>query len=395
MRSSRPRGAAQATLAAAIAATLLASSRAEAQHQTQLAISGGVATDQRGVRSDALTVAPSVLLVPSADASLSVDASVTRFGTEAWSLGGGAAFSGREKIAGPVAFTFDASANVSRLQGQENASASFASGELLPAMQLDAGPLTLFGGARVATGYGSQDAARPSLPGFAGTTMQSQTRSGVGPAFGISFTAASPAGGTLRLGAREDRLRVSGVNVADRALSAHIATNAMRLTGSVGRRYASDEQVAFGSAAISFSLRSDVALDVAAGRYASNRLIGTPGGDYFNAGLSFRFGGATAARSAPWVHGAPTVARGYTRLTIEARDAKQVDVAGDFNEWKPVAAQRAENGIWYADLSIAPGQYRYAFRVNGKEWRVPRGATAVEDGFGGKSAWLTVGETGS
>jgi hypothetical protein len=46
--------------------------------------------------------------------------------------------------------------------------------------------------------------------------------------------------------------------------------------------------------------------------------------------------------------------------------------------------------VWYADLKIPPGQYRYAFRVNGIEWRVPDGATAVKDDFGGKSAWLTV-----
>jgi hypothetical protein len=201
----------------------------------------------------------------------------------------------------------------------------------------------------------------------------------------------------LRLGAREDRMRVSGsgITIADRALSASIATTAVRLTGSVGRRYASDEQVGFGSAAVSVALRSDVALEVAAGRYASNRIIGTPGGDYFNAGLSFRFGGEATPRSAPRVRGAPSVARGDTRLTIEARDAVRVDVAGDFNEWKPVPAKRAGDGVWYADLRIAPGQYRYAFRVNGKEWRVPRGATAVDDGFGGKSTWLIVGEPGS
>ena len=72
-----------------------------------------------------------------------------------------------------------------------------------------------------------------------------------------------------------------------------------------------------------------------------------------------------------------------------------MDVAGDFNEWTPVPATRAANGVWYADLRIAPGQYRYAFRVNGKEWRLPHGATAVDDGFGGKSAWLTVQQASS
>ena len=33
---------------------------------------------------------------------------------------------------------------------------------------------------------------------------------------------------------------------------------------------------------------------------------------------------------------------------------------------------------------------RYAFRIDGRTWRVPDGAVAVDDGFGGKSAYVTV-----
>jgi hypothetical protein len=389
---------AKATFVAAIAATLFASGRAEAQAQTQLAITGGTGTDQRGVHSDALTVAPSLLIGTAVGAALSLGASLTRFGNQAWSLGGAAAFSGRDAIAGPVAVTLDASANASRLDGggggQSNASASFASGDLVPALQLDAGPLTLFGGVRAATGYASQDVARQPLPVFnGGTTTQTQTRSAAGPTFGATFAMSSPRT-TMRLGAREDRLRVSGVAVADRALSLNIATDAVSLAGSVGRRSASDEQVGFGSAVISIPLGRDVALDAAGGRYASNRLTGTPGGDYVNVGFSLRFGGGApalpAALPSARVRGAPGVAKGYTRLAIDAPDAERVEIAGDFNDWTPVAATRVANGVWYADLRIAPGQYRYAFRVNGKEWRVPRGATAAHDEFGGKSAWLIV-----
>jgi 1,4-alpha-glucan branching enzyme len=79
-----------------------------------------------------------------------------------------------------------------------------------------------------------------------------------------------------------------------------------------------------------------------------------------------------------------------TRLALRAPDARVVELAGDFTEWKFVAASRAANGVWYADLRIPPGQYRYAFRIDGTDWLVPDGATAVDDGFGGKSAWITV-----
>ena len=47
--------------------------------------------------------------------------------------------------------------------------------------------------------------------------------------------------------------------------------------------------------------------------------------------------------------------------------------------------------VWFVDLNIPPGQYRYAFRVDGAAWKVPAGAAVVDDDFGGKSAWLTVG----
>ena len=72
-----------------------------------------------------------------------------------------------------------------------------------------------------------------------------------------------------------------------------------------------------------------------------------------------------------------------------------VEIAGDFSNWKPVAATRAPNGVWFADIRIPPGQYRYAFRIDGTTWAVPDGIAAVNDGFGGKSAWLTISDAPS
>ena len=60
-----------------------------------------------------------------------------------------------------------------------------------------------------------------------------------------------------------------------------------------------------------------------------------------------------------------------------------------------IATTRADNGVWYVDLDLPPGEYRYAFRVDGKEWRVPEGVAAVDDEFGGKSAWLKVSRPAS
>jgi 1,4-alpha-glucan branching enzyme len=100
-----------------------------------------------------------------------------------------------------------------------------------------------------------------------------------------------------------------------------------------------------------------------------------------------------AERRLPSAAGAPPIAAGMTRLTIRETLARRVDVAGDFSNWKAIATTRAPNGVWFIDLRIPPGQYRYAFRIDGTTWAVPDGASTVNDGFGGKSAWLTVSET--
>jgi 1,4-alpha-glucan branching enzyme len=86
----------------------------------------------------------------------------------------------------------------------------------------------------------------------------------------------------------------------------------------------------------------------------------------------------------------PGVRDNATRLSIRAPEATRVELAGDWNDWKPVPARRAANGVWYADVALAPGEYRYAFRVDGGAWRVPEGAVISDDGFGGKSAYVTV-----
>ena len=338
--------------------------RANAQDATtQIALTGGVATDQRGVRSNALGVAPSVSFAPSSKVSIQLGGNATRFASETFSLGAGSSVSGQDPIGRFAALTLTGSGSGSRLQGAS--SAVFAQADVVPALELRLSHLTLFGGLRAATGGATQE-TQPSLPvgGVRGSTA-STSNSGVGPVFGgvLMFGDMEK---TLRLGAREERLRIAGATVPERTLSA----------------------------ALSVALTPVVSLDVNAGRYDGNRLIGTPAGDYVSAGISFRIG-RPREPSLPAARGARPQPAGTTRLSIRAVDAQRVEIAGDFNEWTPRAATRAANGVWYADLTIPPGQYRYAFRVNGAEWRVPDGATAVDDGFGGKSAWLTVSDARS
>jgi hypothetical protein len=183
-------------------------------------------------------------------------------------------------------------------------------------------------------------------------------------------------------------------NVRDRTGGASLTIGCVTLGATGGMRRADDERVDFGGGRIGIALSSTTTFEVAGGTYPSDRFTGAAGGRYTSAGLQVRFGGSrsVAGSTRPSVRpsGVSAPARGFTRLAIEARDASRVEVMGDWNSWKPVAAKRAANGVWYADVRLAPGEYRYAFRVDGNEWRVPRGTAAVDDGFGGKSAYITV-----
>jgi 1,4-alpha-glucan branching enzyme len=132
---------------------------------------------------------------------------------------------------------------------------------------------------------------------------------------------------------------------------------------------------------------------VAGGRYPSNRLTGMAAGRFLSAGLSLRL--APSAPALPRPAAAPPVPHGMTRLSITAPNAERVDIAGDFTGWSTTPARRAANGVWYVDLRLSPGEYRYAFRIDGKEWRVPAGVRTADDEFGGKSAWVTVHNAGT
>jgi len=358
---------------------------ARAQNGAQLSLFGGVATDQRGQRSNAVGVAPSLTFAPNANTALTLGANATRYATQAWSLGGSAGFTARQSIGGPVAFTLQGAGAATRLQATD--AGTFILGDLSPALELRVSRVTLFGGAR-ATGATVNEVTRsPGLFG-PGTRTSRVSRVGAGPMYG-AVLALGGADRLVELSAREDRTSLEGTTFTDRAVSLAVAIGGVAFSATGGRRFAPDERDDFGTVTLAIPVAGSLALEAAGGTYAANRFLGTPAGDFLSVGLGWRFG-PPRTPSLPRPAGVEPPRRGATRLALRAPDARGVEVFGDFNAWRPVPARRASNGVWYADLTIPPGRYRYAFRVNGVEWRVPDGATAVDDGFGGKSAWLEV-----
>ena len=362
-----------------------------AQSVSQVALFGGTATDARGVRSNAVTLAPSTTFTASPNTSVSLGGSATYFENAAWSVGAGLSLASRADLGAGFAVATDIGAAGSHTSFDAN----LVTADLTPALEWSASGFTLFGGGHAALGYTA--VSQPSAPGplpipAPGTrTLVSETRTAIAPVYGAQWRVPfSDAHGAFSVGYREEPMVVSGVSITDRMATASLGFGSVTLAGTAGTRDARDERVSFSSGSASIAFMRSLSLNVGGGTYPSNRLTGAAGGNFMSLGLSMRFGAAERAVALPSPSGVPGPAKGATRFTIRVDDATRVELAGDFTEWEWMPAKRADNGVWYADVVVAPGEYRYAFRVNGKEWRVPEGAVAVDDGFGGKSAFVTI-----
>lgn len=62
----------------------------------------------------------------------------------------------------------------------------------------------------------------------------------------------------------------------------------------------------------------------------------------------------------------------YFRL--EAKDAREVALVGDFNDWnaRKHVLERNADGVWECHMPLPPGRYTYAFLVDGARHPDPR-----------------------
>ena len=372
-----------------------ASARAAAQPaRGSVSIAGGSATDVVGTTSRALTVAPTLEIDVDPRLSLGVSASGTRYDGRQWSIGGQAAAAARLPITRWAALTLNASAGATTTSYDF----SYTSATALPAVELAAGPVAAFVGAAGAAAT-TRAVRATATPGglFGGTPLTSRSviatsRGARGAVFGanLRFADRGDDGGDERgmIGVRREQSVVDTTPTVDHSALLALSAGRVGVAASFGVRREPGTSTTFGSGTASLVVNSAVSVELAAGSYAADRLVGTPAGRFLTFGLSLRTGRFGPRPQA--AEGIPAPAAGMTRVALRAPNARRVDVAGDFSGWKTIAASRAPNGIWFVDLRLPPGQYRYAFRVDGTTWTVPGGTAAVDDGFGGKSAWLTV-----
>ncbi|MGM0546670.1 MAG: hypothetical protein ACQEST_08105 [Bacteroidota bacterium] len=80
----------------------------------------------------------------------------------------------------------------------------------------------------------------------------------------------------------------------------------------------------------------------------------------------------------------------WVRFVYIDENAESIEVAGDFNNWDPVALEKQEvNGeqVWTGLVSMNRGEHSYMFVKDGEKWLTdPMASVQREDGFGNKNA---------
>lgn len=77
-----------------------------------------------------------------------------------------------------------------------------------------------------------------------------------------------------------------------------------------------------------------------------------------------------------------------TTFSYTAPDSSMVELVGDFTHWQanPVPLKKQKGGVWKASVSLAPGNYRYRFLVDG-QWRDdPECTLRVANPYGGEDS---------
>ena len=166
----------------------------------------------------------------------------------------------------------------------------------------------------------------------------------------------------------------------------------------------------YGEASAGASLGPWLAVVLSGGRYPTDPIRGSVSGRYFGIGmrmtaLPFRRQVTFPVPRAPATHHSspdpgddPPAASVEVRscrcagvdLVVHAAGAAQVEVAGDFTDWEPVALTQSASGTWTARLPLEAGTYRFNIRIDGGSWFVPAGVSRISGDFEGDVGLLRV-----
>ena len=84
-----------------------------------------------------------------------------------------------------------------------------------------------------------------------------------------------------------------------------------------------------------------------------------------------------------------------TEFSVTAPDAKEVFVAGDFNDWNPSehAMRKFKGGKYVKKLKLKPGRYQYQFIVDGQWWTDPANPNRETNTFGSENSVIEISDS--
>jgi len=75
--------------------------------------------------------------------------------------------------------------------------------------------------------------------------------------------------------------------------------------------------------------------------------------------------------------------KGTTRLAVKpAGEARSVQLAGDFQSWKPAPMRKTKDGSFEAKMPLPAGTYQYKFIIDGQWSADPDNSVAVPNEHG-------------
>ena len=188
------------------------------------------------------------------------------------------------------------------------------------------------------------------------------------------------------------RAFVGDTQYSDIGVTARGQRGSWQLESAVGARFLSRGagRGLYGEAAAILPVDRRLAVVFSGGRYPTDPIRGSIAGRFVSAAIRLRLRSAipsvpalrlqvdtphdSLASSTLTVH---RDSSGYVRLLVHAPEARLVEIAGDFTEWRPVLLSKLSNETWGIVVPIAPGVHQINLRIDGGAWTAPVGTTRI------------------
>ena len=189
--------------------------------------------------------------------------------------------------------------------------------------------------------------------------------------------------------------------IADGTLGVQFRAAALSLSALAGARSGNLGGRPWYQGRAAFSVTSWATLEAEAGSYPRDLSGFTDGafvsvGVWLGGGLRRRLSSIAAGPSLPASSErsvtVESVDAGHQRVTFLVPGASHVAIAGEWNDWTPVALEHVEGERWRANLALKHGAHRFSLVVDGHRWVVPPGVATLPDDMGGRVGLLVIDE---